>query len=89
MQRAGWLGAFCLWSVAMAVSGISIYGSSAYAEDAKASTTIVGTVHNQDLRRVAQAVIEVKDQAGSLVASGVSNTRSVRYKKPIEANMSC
>ncbi|MBH0196916.1 MAG: TonB-dependent receptor [Nitrospira sp.] len=73
MPRAGWLRAFCLWLVVMTVSGLSMYGSSAYAEDGYASTTIVGTVHNQDLRRVAQAVIEVKDPEGVLVASGVSD----------------
>jgi outer membrane receptor protein involved in Fe transport len=73
MQRAGWLRAFCLWSVAMTVSGVSTYGPLAYAEEGQPSATIMGLVQNQDLRRVAQAMIEVKDQAGSLVASGVSN----------------
>ena len=73
MRRAGLLGICCLWSVAMTLSGLSMYGALAYAEDGKVSTTIAGTVHNQDLRRVAQAVIEVKDQEGSLVASGVSD----------------
>ncbi len=73
MRRAGLLGVCCLWSVAMTVSGVSIPGPLAYAEEGQPSATIMGTVQNQDLRRVAQAVIEVKDQAGSLVASGVSN----------------
>jgi hypothetical protein len=73
MQRAGLLRVFCLWSVAMTLSGISIHGSSAYAEDGQPSTTLIGTVQNQDLRRVAQAVIEVKNQEGTLVASGVSD----------------
>jgi GTP-sensing pleiotropic transcriptional regulator CodY len=92
MRRAGLLGVCCLWSIAMTLSGISIYESSAYAEDGKASTTIVGTVHNQDLRRVAQAVIEVKDQEGLLVASGVSDeagefTLSVPCSIPIVVSM--
>lgn len=73
MRRAGLLGVYCLWSVAMTVSGLSIHGPLAYAEEGQPSATIMGLVQNQDLRRVAQAVIEVKDQAGSLVASGVSN----------------
>lgn len=34
---------------------------------------ITGTVQNQDLRRVGQAIVEVKDQEGTLVTSGVSN----------------
>jgi hypothetical protein len=73
MRRASLLSVCCLWSVAMTLSGILIHGPLAYAEEGQASATIMGTVQNQDLRRVAQAVIEVKDQAGSLVASGVSN----------------
>ena len=35
--------------------------------------TIIGTVQNQDLRRVAQAVVEVKNQEGITVATGVTN----------------
>ncbi|MCP9439346.1 MAG: TonB-dependent receptor [Nitrospira sp.] len=34
---------------------------------------ISGIVQNQDLRRVPQAVVEVKNQEGDIVASGVSN----------------
>lgn len=35
--------------------------------------TITGSVQNQDLRRVPQAMVEVKNQEGALVATGVSN----------------
>ena len=35
--------------------------------------TITGSVQNQDLRRVPQVVVEVKNQEGALVATGVSN----------------
>src|SRR5687767_10280145 len=35
--------------------------------------TITGSVQNQDLRRVPQAVVEVKDQEGKLVADTVTN----------------
>ncbi|MBH0200614.1 MAG: TonB-dependent receptor [Nitrospira sp.] len=35
--------------------------------------TITGTVHNQDLRRVPQVVVEVKDEEGGLVSSGISD----------------
>ena len=34
---------------------------------------ITGSVQNQDLRRVGQVIIEVKDQEGSLVETVVSN----------------
>ncbi|MBI3356272.1 MAG: TonB-dependent receptor [Nitrospirae bacterium] len=44
-----------------------------YAADSKQVVTIKGTVQSQDLRRVPQVVIEVKNQEGDLVASGVSN----------------
>ena len=37
------------------------------------STLIAGTVQNQDLRRVGQVLVEVKDQEGALVTTGVSN----------------
>lgn len=35
--------------------------------------TIVGTVQNQDLRRVPQAIVEVRDQEGAIVATGVAD----------------
>jgi outer membrane receptor protein involved in Fe transport len=35
--------------------------------------TIVGTVQNQDLRRVAQVLVEVKNQEGTTVATGITN----------------
>ncbi len=47
-----------------------------HAEDARtslASRAITGSVQNQDLRRVPQAVVEVKDQEGKLVADAVTN----------------
>jgi len=59
------------WSVVFTVLGI-ISGSSVYAADVD-WVTITGTVQNQDLRRVSQAIIEVKSQEGELVSSGVSN----------------
>ncbi|NJL17552.1 MAG: carboxypeptidase regulatory-like domain-containing protein [Nitrospira sp.] len=73
------------------------------AADSEQTQTIKGIVQNQDLRRVPQAVIEVKNQEGDMVSSGVSNdagefrlaspravpTPSVPCRRPIEANMSC
>src|SRR5512147_1959940 len=43
------------------------------AAEGDALMTIQGTVQNQDLRRVPQAVVEVKNQEGLTVATGVSN----------------
>ncbi len=59
------------WAVVFTVPGISS-GLSVYAADVD-RVTITGTVQNQDLRRVPQAIIEVKSQEGELVSSGVSN----------------
>lgn len=47
--------------------------SVAYAQNGEQAQTIKGVVQNQDLRRVPQAVIEVKSQDGEIVSSGVSN----------------
>lgn len=47
--------------------------SISYAADQEPTKTIKGIVQNQDLRRVPQAVIEVKSQEGDLVSTGVSN----------------
>jgi hypothetical protein len=43
------------------------------AADSDQNQTIKGVVQNQDLRRVPQAIIEVKNQEGEIVSSGVSN----------------
>ena len=34
---------------------------------------VTGSVQNQDLRRVDQAIVEVRDQEGTVVAQGVTN----------------
>ncbi len=47
--------------------------SISYAEDQESTKTIKGVVQNQDLRRVPQAIIEVKSQEGDMVSTGVSN----------------
>ncbi len=44
-----------------------------YAGEDSADITVTGVVQNQDLRRVPQAVIEVKDQEGELVSSEISD----------------
>lgn len=47
--------------------------SISYAADQEPTKTIKGIVQNQDLRRVPQAVVEVKNQEGDVISSGVSN----------------
>ncbi len=62
----------CLgWAVLVTVFGISSesFVSAAYSD----RVTITGTVQNQDLRRVPQVVVEVKDEEGGLVSSGISD----------------
>ena len=44
-----------------------------YAEGGDPSHTIVGTVQNQDLRRVDQATVQVRDQEGNMVVQGVTD----------------
>ncbi|MEK6617377.1 MAG: carboxypeptidase-like regulatory domain-containing protein [Nitrospirota bacterium] len=47
-----------------------------HAEDARASLAsraITGSVRNQDLRRVPQAIVQIKDQEGNTVAETVSD----------------
>jgi hypothetical protein len=60
-----------VWAVVFTVLGISS-GSSVYAADVD-RVTITGTVQSQDLRRIPQVVVEVKDEEGGLVSSGISD----------------
>lgn len=44
-----------------------------YAADGDSLHTIVGTVQNQDLRRVDQATVQVRDQEGNMIVQGVTD----------------
>jgi outer membrane receptor protein involved in Fe transport len=44
-----------------------------FAQDTARTQTITGSVQNQDLRRVGQALVEVRDQEGKIVAHKVTN----------------
>src|SRR2546425_508963 len=44
-----------------------------FAQDNAGARTISGSVQNQDLRRVGQALVEVRDQEGEIVAHKVTN----------------
>jgi outer membrane receptor protein involved in Fe transport len=56
----------CLCVVCLSV----LHQARAFAAEAN---LIVGSVQNQDLRRVGQVLVEVKNQEGALVTTGVSN----------------
>lgn len=62
-----------LWAGLLAVLGVSYSGGALVYSADNDRVMIRGTVQNQDLRRVPQAVVEVKDQEGGLASSGVSN----------------
>ena len=49
------------------------------------SNLITGSVQNQDLRRVGQVVVEVKNQEGTLVTTGVSNDAG-EFRIPVPAD---
>jgi outer membrane receptor protein involved in Fe transport len=63
------------WLMTIALTTTTVCGtlSIVQAEDNERALAIKGVVQNQDLRRVPQAVIEVKSQEGEIVSSGVSN----------------
>ena len=46
---------------------------------------ITGSVQNQDLRRVGQVLVEVKNQEGTLVTTGVSNSAG-EFSIPVPAD---
>src|SRR5512146_3353972 len=61
------------WIIACVVVLTGGLSSILRAAEGDALKTIVGTVQNQDLRRVPQALVEVKNQEGETVAAGLSN----------------
>ena len=62
-----------VWLAIIAIVAVGGTSSVLQAEENEQTRTIKGVVQNQDLRRVPQAVIEVKNQDGETVSSGVSN----------------
>ncbi|MDR4469994.1 MAG: TonB-dependent receptor [Nitrospira sp.] len=59
--------------------------SAAQAQENDQPPVIKGIVQNQDLRRVAQAVVEMKNQEGEVVSSDVSNDAG-EFKLSVPAN---
>lgn len=72
MKRDGCVPSF----IAVAVSGVLLLAgavSHAQVSESDVAGTITGTVQNQDLRRVDQAIVQVRDQEGNVVAEDVTN----------------
>lgn len=65
-----WIGLIGIAVVAM--SCVSGAGSAIFAADNE-THMITGLVQNQDLRRVDQAIVQVRDQEGNVVTQGVTN----------------
>jgi hypothetical protein len=65
-----WIGLISILAVVM--SGVSGSGDAVSAADNE-TRTIIGLVQSQDLRRVDQAIVQVRDQEGNVVTQGVTN----------------
>ena len=65
-----WIGLISI--LAVVISYVSSAGDVVYAADNE-PRTIAGLVQSQDLRRVDQAIVQVRDQEGNVVAQGVTN----------------
>ena len=63
-------GLMCI--VAVLISCVSGAGDAVSAEDYE-TRTVIGLVQSQDLRRVDQAIVQVRDQEGNIVTQGVTN----------------
>ena len=73
-MRRAWHSVFVLMGYAVAIGVIVVSQNMvALAAEGSAEVRVAGTVQNQDLRRVGQVVVEVKDQEGTVVATTVSN----------------
>ena len=65
-----WIGLISIFSVVM--SGVSGAGDVVSVAENE-TRTITGLVQSQDLRRVDQAIVQVRDQEGNVVTQGVTN----------------
>jgi len=65
-----WIGPISI--LAVVISCVSGGGVAAFAADNE-TRTITGLVLSQDLRRVDQAIVQVRDQEGNVVTQGVTN----------------
>ncbi|MGQ0695420.1 MAG: TonB-dependent receptor [Nitrospiraceae bacterium] len=72
MRRA--VSFYRLLSILLSISVVLWWGTvSAQASESDMAGTITGTVQYKDLRRVDQAIVQVRDQEGNIVIQGVTN----------------
>ena len=65
--------AFLKWLAVAVVCWLAGGMESVYAQDDAGAGTIRGLVQNQDLRHVPQAIVQIRDQEGQVIAAGVTN----------------
>jgi hypothetical protein len=71
ITRVGlWIGFISI--LVVVISSICVASDAVFAADNE-TRTITGLVQNQDLRRVDQAIVQVRDQEGNVVTQGVTN----------------
>src|SRR5215467_1708723 len=74
MPRAVWTNNACICLLVAGMCGVGVgHASSLLAAESESPQTIRGSVQNQDLRRVHRAVVEVKDQEGTTIATAITN----------------
>ncbi|MDE3119775.1 MAG: TonB-dependent receptor, partial [Nitrospirota bacterium] len=66
-----WVGLIALYQIAIGSAGSEAQAQQP--EPINERRTITGFVENQDLRRIAQAIVEIRNQEGEVVEAGVTN----------------
>lgn len=84
MQQTGYWTLCRSWLPVLTVSLLVGGGSLLHAEESGRPRLITGIVQSQDLRRAAQATVELKDQEGALVTTGVTNDAG-EFSLPVPA----
>ncbi|BCA54177.1 putative TonB-dependent siderophore receptor [Nitrospira sp. KM1] len=84
MERGNRAFIFHVWSVVLFVALQTGWCPELHAAETGSANSITGVVQNQDLRRVAQAVVELKDQDGVVVETAVTD-ESGEFSIPVPA----
>ncbi|MFY4730053.1 carboxypeptidase regulatory-like domain-containing protein, partial [Nitrospira sp. BLG_2] len=62
-----------IWALVGFVVALSVLARNVEASETGPNGTITGTVQSQDLRRIDQAIVQIRDQEGNVVTQGVTN----------------